>query len=290
MGLIPNTHASRRTKHVRRWPSRMGAVVIVGLLVAACQGGSGATPVTGTSTVSPTDPGQPTSVVPSASASASTPAPVASPTGTATVASSAAPVAIDPRTDGLDVTFGEFAITLEAAAIRPGKVTLIVHNAGQMTHGFEMKLDGSGSGRDRKKIETRTFHSGETLRVEADLAPGVYEIECFVDGHASKGMRTTLTVRADAPLVTPAAGTPAPGIARIVQFAFVPASLDVAAGTRVTWINDDPTPHTVTAGGGVFDSKQLDPGASFSVVLQTSGTYGFHCEIHPTMVGTVLVH
>ncbi len=203
-------------------------------------------------------------------------------------------VAVDPRADGLDVTFGEFAITLEADAIRPGPVTLVVHNAGEMTHGFEMKIEssgsGSGSGRDRKKIETRTFHSGETLRVEADLSPGTYEIECYVDGHASKGMRTTLTVKANAPLVTPVPGDTASGNVRIVQFAFVPATLDVAAGSQVTWTNDDPTAHTITADDRAFDSKQLDPGASFSVVLDTAGSHVYHCEIHPTMVGTVVVH
>ena len=196
---------------------------------------------------------------------------------------------IDPRTDGLDITFGEFAITLEAPVIRPGRVTLIVHNAGHLVHGLEMKLDGSGSGRDRQKIETRMFRSGETLRVEADLPPGVYEVECFVDGHASKGMRTSLEVRDDAPLVAAAPGAAAPGAVRIVQFAFVAASVSVPIGTRVTWSNDDPAPHTVTADGGKFDSRQLDPGATFSMLLDAPGTFSYHCEIHPTMVGTVVV-
>lgn len=276
MRFTPNSHASGRTEQVWRRRSRMGVVAIAVLLVAACQaGGSGAAPLT----FPPADPAGPASAVPSASASP--PVPVASPSPAA---------AIDPRADGLDVAFGEFAITLEAAVIRPGPLTLIVHNAGHLTHGFEMKIHGSGSGGDRKKIETRTFRSGETLRVEADLPPGVYEVECYVADHASKGMRTSLEVRADAPLVTAAAGTAVPGTARIVQFAFVAASLDVSAGTRVTWTNDDPAPHTVTADGGAFDSKQLDPGASFSVVLDTPGAFAYHCEIHPTMVGTVLVH
>ena len=185
--------------------------------------------------------------------------------------------------------------------IRPGPVTFVVHNAGTLTHGFELKLErsgsgsgtsgrGSGSGRDREKIETRTFRSGETLRVEADLQPGVYEVECYVSGHASMGMRTTLTVRVDAPLVDPDPIASAPGSVRIVQFAFVAPELDIPAGTTVTWTNEDPAPHTVTADGAAFDSKQLDPGASFSTVFDTAGSYLYHCEIHPTMVGTVLVH
>lgn len=222
------------------------------------------------------------------------PSALSSSTAAAVVVPSLTPVAVDPRADGLDITFGEYAITVEAAVIRPGRVTLIVHNAGHLTHGFEMKREGGGedegSGGDRTEIETRTFDEDETLRVEADLQPGVYEIECFVADHASKGMRTTLEVRADAPLVSASAAAAGRGTVRIVQFAFVAASLDVAAGTRVTWINEDPVPHTVTADHGAFDSKQLDAGASFSVVLDTPGVYTYHCEIHRTMVGTVIVH
>jgi plastocyanin len=185
--------------------------------------------------------------------------------------------------------FGEFAITLEASTIRPGPVTLVVHNAGHLTHGFEMKIEGGhGSGGDRKKIETRTFQSGETLRVEVDLPAGTYEVECFVADHASLGMKTTLEVRPDAPLVTAAPGG-SPGTVRIVQFAFVAASIDVVAGGSVTWTNEDPEPHTVTADGGAFDSRQLEPGGRFSVVLATPGDYAYRCEIHPTMVGTIHV-
>jgi plastocyanin len=268
-----------------------GAIVIALVLFAACQAGAANNGSQVLPQATATDgPG----AVPTATA---TPSPTTSPTATASGASPAPATAIDPRADGLDVAFGEFAITLEAAVIRPGPVTLVVHNAGQLTHGFEMKIEGggsgsgsgSGSGRDRQKIETRTFHSGETLRVEADLPPGVYEIECYVANHASMGMHTTLEVRANAPLASAGSGAAVPGAARIVQFAFVPASVDLAVGSRMTWTNDDPTPHTVTADDGTFDSKQLDPGASFSVVLDKAGSYSYHCEIHPTMVGTVVV-
>lgn len=285
MRVSLNSNAPGRIERIRRLPSRVAAAATVVLLVAACQAGAGsahtAVPAPGSAGAA--------SALPSASASSPS-EPSASPSATPTDTSPSAATAIDPRADGFDVTFGEFAITLEAPVIRPGRVTFVVHNAGQITHGFEMKIDGSGSGGDRKKIETRTFRSGESLRVEADLPAGVYEIECYVDGHASMGMHTSLEVRADAPLVTAAPGAAAPGTIRIVQFAFVAASLDVPAGTRITWTNDDPTPHTVTADGGTFDSKQLDPGATFAVLFDKPGTFTYHCDIHPTMVGTVVVH
>lgn len=265
-----------------RW-CRIGAVLAVAAFVAACQASAPA----GSLPALPIPAGSAASPGPIAMA---TDEPRPSVTADPSATAPAEPAAVDPRADGLDVSFGEYAIALEVRKIRPGPVTLVVHNAGRLVHGLEMKLEGSGSGRDRKKIETRTFQSGESLRVEADLAPGTYEIECYMPGHAAKGMRTTLTVSADAPLVRASADTAAPGSVRIVQFAFVATTVDVPTGSRVVWTNEDPTPHTVTSDTRAFDSHQLDPGKRFSVVLDTPGTFTYHCEIHPTMVGTVRVH
>lgn len=272
-------HGARGSDH-RTGHWRVGAWFIGAMLLAGCQGG--------VSTTAPSAPGS----VPSATAVEPASSPPATPEATAPpgAAGSPAPTEVDPRTDGLDVMFGEFAITLEASTVRPGPVTFVVHNAGHLTHGFEMKIEG-GHGRDddRMKIETRTFRSGETLRVEADLPPGTYEIECFVADHDDRGMRTILEVRADAPLMTVDPGAPTLGTVRIVQFAFVAAEIDVAAGSEVTWTNEDPTPHTVTADGGAFDSRQLEPGERFSAVLSQPGAFAYRCEIHPTMTGTVQV-
>ena len=75
----------------------------------------------------------------------------------------------------------------------------------------------------------------------------------------------------------------------IVDFAFQPASLEVPAGSTVTWMNSGAAPHTVTADEGAFDSDRLAPGASFSQTFDTAGTFTYHCEIHPQMTGTVVV-
>jgi plastocyanin len=75
----------------------------------------------------------------------------------------------------------------------------------------------------------------------------------------------------------------------IVDFAFQPASLEVPAGSTVTWTNSDAATHTVTDDSGAFDSGRLAPGASFSQTLDTAGTFTYHCEIHPQMVGTIVV-
>jgi plastocyanin len=74
-------------------------------------------------------------------------------------------------------------------------------------------------------------------------------------------------------------------------FAFVPASLTVAAGTKVTWTNRDDTPHTVTsvARPPVFRSGALDTDDVYSFVFDKPGSFGYFCSLHPHMQGTVVV-
>ena len=53
----------------------------------------------------------------------------------------------------------------------------------------------------------------------------------------------------------------------------------------MTITNKDSTTHTFTADDGSFDVK-LEPGATQTVNVDVSKTTGFHCTIHPQMVGT----
>lgn len=74
--------------------------------------------------------------------------------------------------------------------------------------------------------------------------------------------------------------------------AFVPACAKVAAGTAVTFTNDDAVAHTVTADAGQaesFDSGALAQGAQFAHTFATAGTVRIHCSIHPEMHLTVIV-
>jgi len=75
----------------------------------------------------------------------------------------------------------------------------------------------------------------------------------------------------------------------IINFSFVPDPVTVAAGTQMTWTNKDGTPHTVTADDNSFKSGNLPSGQSFSQMLQTPGTYKYHCSIHASMKGTIVV-
>lgn len=92
---------------------------------------------------------------------------------------------------------------------------------------------------------------------------------------------------------TPAADTvPAEAEAMVVSikdFSFQPATLEIAAGTTVTFVNNDGVPHTATADDGSFDTGNLDSGASAEITFDTPGTYTFACKYHPNMTGTIVV-
>lgn len=72
--------------------------------------------------------------------------------------------------------------------------------------------------------------------------------------------------------------------------AFSPGPLTVAPGTVVTWINTDVVAHTSTSDASGWDSGVVAPGQQFAFTFPTSGTFHYHCTIHPGMVGTVIVH
>ncbi len=76
---------------------------------------------------------------------------------------------------------------------------------------------------------------------------------------------------------------------QIANLAFAPPSMTVSTGNTVTWTNDDTLPHTVTALDGLFDSGILDPGGTFSWTFTDPGSIDYHCQLHPTMQGTVVV-
>jgi plastocyanin len=69
---------------------------------------------------------------------------------------------------------------------------------------------------------------------------------------------------------------------------FTPAAVTVHVGDTVTWTNQDFVAHTTSSRGGEWDIK-LAPGKTDSVVMETSGSFAYHCRFHPNMTGTVTV-
>jgi plastocyanin len=75
----------------------------------------------------------------------------------------------------------------------------------------------------------------------------------------------------------------------VKNFMFMPTTLTVKAGDKVTWVNKDEEPHTVVSDTGMFRSGAMDTDGSFSFKFDQPGTYHFTCSIHPRMVGTIVV-
>jgi plastocyanin len=76
---------------------------------------------------------------------------------------------------------------------------------------------------------------------------------------------------------------------------FSPTRIQVVLGTTVTWTNQDTVPHNVTLSPVVmsssnnWESELLYPGQSFSYTFASQGTFQYHCQEHPGMVGVVIV-
>lgn len=83
----------------------------------------------------------------------------------------------------------------------------------------------------------------------------------------------------------------------IKTFQFGPDPLVVAAGTTITFVNEDKIDHTVTSGTreaptpNVFNGVLPEQGTTFELTLDEPGTYDYFCQIHPGpgMTGVITV-
>jgi len=111
---------------------------------------------------------------------------------------------------------------------------------------------------------------------------------------AACGSDTPATQPTPTPTPTPTPGTGTTvtipiGAAGLTTTAYQPATVTVAVGGTVTWVNNDNIAHTATANSRAFDTGTINPGASASRTFSTAGSFPYLCSIHPGMVGTVNV-
>jgi len=69
---------------------------------------------------------------------------------------------------------------------------------------------------------------------------------------------------------------------------FTPAKLTVNSGDTVVWVNKDILAHTATSTAGGFDSKVIEPGKSWKLVVKKKGDFAYTCSFHP-MNGQLIV-
>jgi plastocyanin len=69
---------------------------------------------------------------------------------------------------------------------------------------------------------------------------------------------------------------------------YLPGQLNIRVGQKVSWNNEDQVAHTVSADGLTF-GKSMPSGAVFNFAFVKPGIFPYHCEIHPSMHGAVVV-
>lgn len=95
------------------------------------------------------------------------------------------------------------------------------------------------------------------------------------------------------------------GASQLTTTAFSPNPKVVSLGGNsslgVRWVNGDisggnyttgtATIHNIVSDNGAFASSgSLGGNATYSVTLTATGSYPYHCSIHPNMVGTITVN
>jgi plastocyanin len=78
-------------------------------------------------------------------------------------------------------------------------------------------------------------------------------------------------------------------VVHIKNFKYVPETVTVRPAGVVKFVEDDDTPHTVTASDRTYDSGNLDKGQSWTHTFTKEGTYKYFCAYHTYMTGAVVV-
>jgi plastocyanin len=71
--------------------------------------------------------------------------------------------------------------------------------------------------------------------------------------------------------------------------AFSPATITVASGSKITWMNDDNMIHTVTTANGSLNSGDIAVGSSYSKTFSSAGTYNYYDAHNTSMTGVLVI-
>jgi plastocyanin len=91
-------------------------------------------------------------------------------------------------------------------------------------------------------------------------------------------------------------GTPSPNVVKIQivttngQTTFSPSTVTVSKFTQIIWVNTTGANHEIISNTtGVFSSSSFGQNQTFTITLSSSGTFVYHCGIHNSMQGTIIV-
>jgi len=83
----------------------------------------------------------------------------------------------------------------------------------------------------------------------------------------------------------------------MVNDSFIPQTITVTPGTKITWVNMDTEVHSVTCQmsnemeGVFFDSGAIEPGWTYERTFVNTGQFHYRCKFQPMgrMTGVVIV-
>ena len=114
----------------------------------------------------------------------------------------------------------------------------------------------------------------------------------LLSGCASSSPSASSTTAAAGSSVTRTAPSPANATVDIVDYDFSPNTITVAAGTTVSWTNQDGFDHWIVSSPQspvTFDLGRQGHGQTVSFTFDAPGTYPYYCNLHNYMKGTVVV-
>ncbi len=76
----------------------------------------------------------------------------------------------------------------------------------------------------------------------------------------------------------------------ILATQFDPSTMTMLPGAKITWTNMHTELHSIVSDDATsFNSGNIAAGASFSFTPTVTGTYPYHCGLHPAVRGTLNV-
>ena len=97
----------------------------------------------------------------------------------------------------VEVRLDEYRVLPEHIEVRAGRVTLVAHNSGRLTHNLAVVQFERPLGDEQEKhygAPTKTLFPGESAQTTVELKPGKYRLVCTIANHDNLGQYAELKV------------------------------------------------------------------------------------------------
>ena len=97
----------------------------------------------------------------------------------------------------VELRLDEYRVLPEHIQVSAGRVTLVAHNSGRLTHNLAVVQFERPLGDEEEKQygqPTKTLFPGQTAQTTVDLEPGKYRLVCTIANHDNLGQYAELKV------------------------------------------------------------------------------------------------